>query len=82
MPKILWNVSPGGVLDVFENAAPCSCHRNPHRYPTYNVRTRTSNYYVGGSQVIKDVIVECTNCGAEKTTNVEYMGITESNFNP
>ena len=82
MAKNYWNVSPYRVLDVFPSAAPCDCHRDMHRYPTYNVSTRTSNTYIGGSQVIRSVHVECGHCGAERDTDVEYMQVTESNFNP
>lgn len=82
MPKMFWNVNPGSVLNVFENAAPCSCHRDMHKFPTYNVKTSTSNYYLSGSQVIKRVHVECGHCGAEKDTDVEYMQVTENDFNP
>ncbi len=83
MARTYWNVSPRSVLSTFRSAAPCSCHQNdPYHPPTYNVRTATSTLHLYGSPVIKEIRVECTACGAESKTDVEYMEVTEANFNP
>lgn len=84
MAKSYWNVHPHTVLDTFRCAAPCDCHSdNPYNPPTYNVRTRTaSSYTLAKGPLIKEITVECTSCDRSKTTNVEYMGVYENDFNP
>lgn len=84
MAENYWNVSPRSVLSTFDSAAPCDCHQErPYTPPTYNVRTRTSSsYIVGRGPLIKEIVVECTACGREKTTNVEYEGVYEKEFSP
>ena len=84
MANSYWNVSPRSVLDTFRSAAPCNCHQErPYSPPTYNVRTTTSSTYIHGrGPIIKRIRVECTSCGAERETDVEYMDVPEKNFNP
>lgn len=84
MAKTYWNVSPRSVLNTFRAAAPCSCHRDClYTPPTYNVRTRTTSSYIyGKGPLIRSICVECTTCGKERETNVEYDSVYENDFKP
>jgi len=66
-------------LGPLKRFVPCSCHENPYRPPTYWVRTHTStSYMVGKGPVIKEVRIQCDECGRTFFENIESYEIYES----
>lgn len=66
-------------LGPLEKYVPCSCHENAYKPPTYWVRTKTlSSYTYGVGPKIKEVRIQCDECGRTFFEDIEYADIYES----
>ena len=62
---------------------PCTCFEdNPYRPPTYWVRTKDSETYIyGRGPMIKELFIQCDECGRTFHENIEYDEIYDRDLN-
>jgi hypothetical protein len=67
-------------LGPLKKYVPCSCHENPYKPPSYWVRTATGTTYYRGSYRIKELRIECMECGRVFFENIEDADIFEGDL--
>lgn len=72
------------INSVFPGCIPCRCYDDDekiYKVPRYDVRVRfgTTHYGTRG-KIIKEIVVACDCCGAERRYDVEYCGVCENDL--
>lgn len=81
MGKYAYSVRPWD-LGPFKSLMPCRCNEDPLKDCSFIVNTKTSTtYVVGKGPIVQHISIECNECGAKTSQNVEYMEVYENDLN-